>query len=569
MNALRGRGRIAAALALAFTLAALAATPLGRRLSGALARTHATRSELSSARLTRLLARSGELIVQPPGAALLARPVRPEEVAPEGRCPELELAGRSLPPTSLPSSTSAPEPWRTAGPPLLSLWLDPCRFARVHSRPWKPGRDTEETGWVSFFEGGELRFAAPAAVRIHGGVSRRYAPYGYRLSFRSEHGTAGLPGSLVDPELRDPLARFVVSEFDDEDSDGGLWAFPGEVAYEIGRRVGALAPRTRPLWLSLNGAPAAIYSLSEHIDEDYFRRHFGHDRFEFHRGKRHPDDPRAESEESDRFWAAEMAWIANAPAPLERDTVNARYDVDSLTAWLLTVLFNGTGDLYQEAIFRDRSGEFAGGRWSFVLWDLDMSFRTPPRNSRFGSKRDVLPYVLDTERTLTAPQQAMVQRLVDENPAYREEIVARTTRALNHLLTPAYLEGLVTKYERIARTLGVTEFRWAGRLRDFFADRPSAVRAQLQKMLGAGSPIDVEVHAPAGTITVDGFPVDPGYRGIYPAGTILEAEVAPEARSRFVGWEIATTPPVATPVGSPSLRFTVWGPSTVVARFRD
>ncbi len=289
-----------AALLVALILVGLAATEPGKQLRSRLARTHATRSELDSARMTTLCSRArASWWCNRPGAQVLAAPVTPQQLAPEGKCPELELAGRQLPPAELPSSRLAPAPWRDAGPPLVSLWLDPCRTARVHSRPWMPGRETEETGWISFFEHGKLQFAAPVGVRIHGGVSRRYPPYGYRFSFRSEHGAAGLPGRLVSPELATPLlplARFVISELDDEDTDGSVWAFPGEVAYEIGRRLGAFTPRTRPVGFSLNGAPATVYSISEHLDGEFLRRRHGHDNFELHRGKRHADDPRPESD---------------------------------------------------------------------------------------------------------------------------------------------------------------------------------------------------------------------------------------------------------------------------------
>ena len=567
-----------AALLAALVLVGLAATGPGQHLRSRLARTHATRSELDSARLTTILARSGGLVVQPPGAETLAAPVSAKQLAPEGKCPELELAGRQLPAAELPSSRLAPSPWRDAGPPLVSLWLDPCRNARIHSRPWLPGRETEETGWVSFFESGELQFAAPVGIRIHGGVSRRYAPYGYRLSFRSEHGTPGLPGGLVAPELErppapvQPLARVLVTEGDDEDTDGSVWAFPGEVAYEIGRALGAEAPRTRPVWFSLNGGPAALYSLSEHIDADFLRRHYGHDDFELHRGKRDPDDPRRESEESDRFWAGELAWIAAAPAPFTRQVAAARYDLDKLTTWLVTVLFCGTGDIYQEAMVRDRRGELAAGRWTWIHWDHDMSFRTPPKNSRFGNKRDLLPYVLDNQREIRSPQQALMLRLVEEDPEFRTELVRRTTAALNHQLTPEYLESLVARYEKTAKSLGVTDLDWVAKLRDYFAWRPDAIRTQLQKMLGAGAPMAVELSAPTGTVRVDGFGIGASgvsYTGTYPAGVVLEAEVEPAARDRFLRWEISTTPPIAAPATSPTLRFTVWGPTRIQARFRD
>lgn len=573
----RGRVYLAATLAtllVAAGLVGVASSGPGQRLRAQLARTHATRSELDSARLTRILSRSGTLVVQPPNAEQRSRPVDPASLTPAGKCPELELAGRQLPAAALPSSRLAPSPWRDAGPPLVSLWLDPCRNARVHSRPLLPGRETEETGWVSFFEGGRLQFAAPAGIRIHGGVSRRYAPYGYRLSFRSEHGTAGLPGRLVSPDLGPPMAsmaRVVVAESDDEDTDGSTWSFPGDVAYDIGRELGATTPRTRPIWFSLNGGPAAVYTVGEHIDGDFLRRHFGHANFELHRGKGVAGDERDESAESARVRASELAWIAAAPVPFTRRAAAERYDVDKLVTWLVTVLFCGTGDIYQEAMIRDRTSEVALGRWTWIHWDHDMSFRTPPRNSRFGSKRDLLAYVLDNQRAIVSPQQALMLRLVEEDPEFRTELLRRATQVLNHQLTPEFLERLAARYEETAESLGVTDLDWVGKLRDYFAWRPQAVRTQLQRMLGAGEPVAVEVVAPAGTVRVDGFAIGASgasYVGTYPAGIVLEAEVEPAARDRFVGWDVQTTAPAAPPAASPTLRLTVWGPTKIHARFR-
>ena len=220
-------------------------------------------------------------------------------------------------------------------------------------------------------------------------------------------------------------------------------------------------------------------------------------------------------------------------------------------------------------MIRDRTGELASGRWTWIHWDHDMSFRTPPKNSRFGNKRDLLPYVLDNQREIRSPQQALMLRLVEEDPEFRTELVRRTTAALNHQLTPEFLDSLVARYEATAKSLGVTDLDWVAKLRDYFAWRPDAIRTQLQRMLGAGAPMAVELSAPAGTVSVDGFPVATTYAGIYPAGLVLEAEVEPAFRDRFVGWDIQSTPPPAQPATSPTLRFTVWSPTRIQARFRD
>ncbi len=249
-----------------------------------------------------------------------------------------------------------------------------------------------------------------------------------------------------------------------------------------------------------------------------------------------------------------------------------RYDLDKLTTWLVTVLFCGTGDIYQEAMIRDRPPQVAPGRWTWIHWDHDMSFRTPPKNSRFGNKRDLLPYVLDNQREIRSPQQALMLRLVEEDPEFRTELVRRTTAALNHQLTPEYLESLVARYEETAKSLGVTDLDWVAKLRDYFAWRPDAVRTQLQKMLGAGEPMAVEAqrsrrHGQGRRLWYRASGAS--YTGTYPAGIVLEAEVEPAARDRFLRWEIETTPPIAAPATSPTLRFTVWGPTKIQARFRD
>ncbi|MEO8275628.1 MAG: CotH kinase family protein [Thermoanaerobaculia bacterium] len=581
------RSRWAAALAALLVAAGLIAfgrTAPIRHLEKRLARTHAVRRDLHSARLTRLLARAGELVVQPPlatseisrASTALETSEKSETSLPAetsatpddpASCPDLELSGRQLPLGELPSSASAPSPWKTAGPPLVSLWLDPCRSARVHARPWKPGRETEETGWISFYEGGALRFATPAGIRIHGGASRKHPPYGYRLSFRSEHGSSGFPGELLSTALSAPLSRLIVAESDDQDRDGSLWSFPGDVAYDIGRALGAQVPFTRPVWVSVNGEPARIATIEEHIDSDYMLRHYGHDNFELVRGKRFENDPRSDNIAANQTWKSELAWIAGAPAPFTLRAANQRYDIDKLTTWLVTVLFCATGDLYQDAMYRDRTGGEIDGRWSWIHWDHDMSFRTPPLNSRFANKHDLLPYVLDGRRAIVAPQQALLLRLVQEDPAYSAEIIRRTTLALNHQITPAFLRALVEHYEKVAMELGIQDLHWVGRLQEFFDSRPGAVYAQLTKILDAGKPVAVELQAPPGTVRVDGFPLGSRYAGLYPAGQAIDAEVEPAARGRFIGWSIPGGD--AASVSAPALHIVVARPMAIVANFRD
>jgi len=467
----RAAARRAVPLALLFAglLLALGGSGAAWRLAAPLTEATAPATGLGSGKLRAALTRLGVLALQPPSRDAL------EAAAATGDCPDYRIGGATPPPEAQPASLSAPVAERERSPVLVSLWIDPCRLARLHADPWAHGRDTEEPGWIAVFERGELRFASAVGVRLHGGASRKRPPYSYRVYFRGRYGEAGLPPALLAPELAAPVGVVYLDESLDFDADGRRFHFPGEVTYEIGRRLGAVVPRTRPVRFSLNGDAAALYVLGEHLGGDFLERHFGHRNFDFVRGKREPEDP------GDALWRAEIDWIQSAPAPLTAALAGRRYDLDRLADWLATVLFCATGDLYQDAMVRDRSGVLAGGRWSWIHWDHDMSYRNPPGNSRFGREREVLPFVLWNQRpNEIAPSRELARRLLVEDPTFRARFAARVERALARELTPEFLASLVTRFESAARELGAEDLVFAERLRAFFAARPAEVRHQLE-----------------------------------------------------------------------------------------
>jgi hypothetical protein len=470
----RRRGAVAAALGAGALCALLAATPAVEAIAARLTGETAPARAFGSNRLRGELIAAGRLALHPP----LHPPVG--EAAEAGRCVEPRVAPSPLAAAASPAARLAPEPWRRGDAPLVSLWLDPCRRQRLLSRPWLHGRQGEEIGWLALFERGELVFASAVGVRIHGGASREHPPYSLRLVFRREYGERGLPAAHVDPALEGAIARLVLDKVEDKDYDGGPWLFPAEVAHEIGRRLGAWAPRSRPVLFSLGGEPPRLYTLGEHVGADFLARHFGHTDFEMVRGKRDPGDG------GDETWQRELEWIAAAPAPLTAERAGERYDVERLTTWILSVVFCATGDLYQEAMIRDRTGRLAGGRWTWIHWDHDMSFRTPPGNSRFGRQKDALRFLLANHRPPEAPARRLLRRLVDEDPEYRAYLLDRFAKMLDRELTPEVLEAIAARWEGEARALGAADLRTFERLRAFFAERPARVRRQLARELGGG-----------------------------------------------------------------------------------
>jgi hypothetical protein len=276
------------------------------------------------------------------------------------------------------------------------------------------------------------------------------------------------------------ISRLIVAELDDRDRDGSPWPFPGDVAYGIGRRLGAEVPATRAFWFAINGDTPRPVSAIEHLGPDFLRRHYGHDRFDFVRGKRESGDP------AEATFRAELDWVASRAAPLLAAEAATRYDLDSLLAWLVTVVYCGTGDLYQEAMVRDRTGATRDGRWFWIHWDHDMSFRSPPGNSRFGRFEDAFYAVVWSQReTDLSPARSLLVRLLHEDPEFRVRVKERFERALDRELKPEFLDELAAHTEREARDVGFTDLHFAALLREYFAARPRQVRAQVDDVLAA------------------------------------------------------------------------------------
>jgi hypothetical protein len=467
-----GRATLAVAvLALASAFTAAAGTSWGRGLLGEFAVTTAPERAIGSPRLRAALVREGILTPQPPLDA----------VAGVGRdCPDIELGSRRVAAETAPSTRLAPADAGHRGRPFVALWIDPCRSMRLHLHPEARGRESEEIGWVSIWDEGRLLLSTAVGVRMHGGISRKDPPFSYRLYFRDAYGLAGVPATLLPDAPGETISRLIVAELDDRAPDGRPWPFPGETAFAVGRRLGAEVPATRVAWFSINGDTTRPVSLIEHVGPDFLRRHYGHEAFDLVRGKREAGDP------AEALFEAELAWIAAQPAPLRAETATARYDLDSLVSWFVTVVACGTGDLYQDAMVRDRTGEVRAGRWFWIHWDHDMSFRTPPKNSRFGRFRDASYAILWSAReTDRAPSRALLVRLLAEDETFRIRVRERFARAFASELTPEFLAPAIDRLEREVRDIGFTNLEVASHLRQFFADRPAEVLAQVDEVLAA------------------------------------------------------------------------------------
>ncbi len=385
---------------------------------------------------------------------------------PSDTVPRISAAVSALPPGEIASRH-----------PVLSLVMDAADLhdpeRGILANVLEHGRDWERPGTVAYFDDGQLRFATGVGVRIHGGGSRKSSPrQGFRLYFRREYGARQLPPDVLFSTDAQPVRHLVIHN---DVRDGRHFANP--LAYDIAREVGAITAETSPVRFFLNGEFYGVFVLTERFDEQYFRAHWGHDRIDW------------TDEEMQSFWE----WSVQH-RPMTMADVATKADVEGLARWFLATAFMATRDAYQgPGQYLDSSR--TPPRWFWVNWDMDGSFRS----FDLDSYADLLNRVdeLQRGRSHTEPRSNLLTTLFAEDDAFRTFYKRLFVAAMNHHLTPEFLDRRLDYYRRAGQQLGVTETKYLREYATFIERRP-AVLQEVDRELAEHGPKPTTGARPAG-----------------------------------------------------------------------
>jgi formylglycine-generating enzyme required for sulfatase activity len=427
-------------------------------------------------------------------------------------------------PEALASSSVVPPAEIASGVPVLSLALNDADLndpkTGLLPNKLEHGEEWEREGSVAYFENGRLGFAGPVGVRVHGGSSRQFAPkVGFRLYFRRRYGPREIPPGVLFSSAADPLRRLVVHDDVRRDPSGLSWYFVNPLAYDIARRVGAIAPETKPVRFFVNGEYYGPFVLTERFDERFFAAHFGY------------DDILLSQEAMNGLYD----WVLHT-RPLTVENVSRHVNVDNLTRWFVAVAFSATRDAYQgPGQFLDRTKTTGG--WFWVNWDMDQSFR----DWNLDSYQYLLERIDEQRRgrNPAEPRPLILTHLIAEDPEYRQYLKRVIQDALNHQLTDAFLQERFEHYLETATELRVPRLDYTKRLRQFVQRRRAFFRLISEQWLNSPPSQAVTIVGLTGrSFLVDGQRVAAGYRGFYFPDLEVIVDVEDGQREGLLGWRV-------------------------------
>lgn len=387
--------------------------------------------------------------------------------------------------------------------PIVSLLLDPAALwdetSGIYRHPLAEGIEWDRPVSVLIVNGErQTAVAIHAGVRIHGQFSRGYAKKSLRLYFRQEYEVNRLTFPLF---ANTPLAmkRLVLhaSGQDSSQLPTNWTLLRNQVVAELAQSTHALATRSQPALLFINGEPWGHYYLREHINDYLLREGYGAETAVL------VDTPARRAENPNSItpayadWDKLTAFVAthNLADEAAYAAVAAQVDLDNFVDYSLLQIYSANYDWPYTNIKQFRPTTI-NGRWRWIIWDNDLSLGLTPW-SNVG--QNTLEQALDPAYTAgvaaeTDGRDTILLRGLLQNPTFRARFVARADELLNTVLAP---EAVIAVIDRLATeiepAIELENGRWGGdvatweanveQLREFARQRPTIMRQHFAESL--------------------------------------------------------------------------------------
>ncbi len=435
-------------------------------------------------------------------------------------------------PTALPGSEGLITTLRYSHTvPVMSIALDPGSLHDDSVGIETPGLFANNTrsgrGWereaLMQYNGGD---AVPIGLRLSGSGSRGLAKRSFKLYYRARYNSPEQGFPFPDGTyFREAILR----------ADASPHSFLRNRVIEVLVRRYGLSVDVQPSTVTalyLNGQYRGLYRLMPPKDTEWARAISGAEVVDLLAGAGHR--PRSGSEA--HFLHAREALFRGAPV----DSLMAMIDLNSLVDLACVDLW--TGRLDHDINVRCYRPREAGGRWRWILYDMDL-WSPVEMNS------------VDAHCAEEVPDAPYLPALL-EHPALQQMLLARMTTLQATAFKPAYVTAVADSIHAAHREeLYRDHARWDLQLEpplpdavlenmhSFIAERPKHQMRHLAEHCGRRLH-SVTINVPPtsmGSVKLNGSALLPGKQQVLCfSGIQMELEAIPSVGYEFTGWKSAS-----------------------------
>jgi len=296
----------------------------------------------------------------------------------------------------------------------------------------------EIMGNMAFYLDGNEEFSINCGIKIFGAYSRRFDKKSLQIEFRKEYGTSRLEYPIFGEDGLSSFSNIVLrsgsqasylsdSMFTDE--------FLTSLASESGNMESLMVQDYRPCNLYINGEYFGVYFIREKIDDDFIADNLGVSEESVTIIDKYYDLKYGSSYQGwDDIWEKIYSDKVNFSKDENYQWLADQINLESFSDMIIMRAYSGDLDAGNIRFFK--SEEYDNGRWNFILYDNDISFR-----SNTAAKTRFDKFLHDSEYVKI---HALFRALM-ENDQFKEFFLARLAFHLNSTLSPEYVGAHLDK----------------------------------------------------------------------------------------------------------------------------
>ena len=236
----------------------------------------------------------------------------------------------------------------------------------------------EKQANCSFYVDGKEEFSIDCGIKVFGAYSRRYPKKSFQLEFRAEYGQGRLEYPIFENLNIDSFNNIVLRSGSQNSyiTDAMMTdEFLTSLAAYSGNMPELLVQAYRPCNLYLNGEYWGVYFIREKIDDDFIADHFGVSKSSV---TIIDWTNTLKAGSSDQGWSAIWKSVYTKKLDFSKyenyQWLADQLDLESFVDMLIMRMYSGDQDAANIRAFK--SPEYDDGKWHFILYDNDISFRS-------------------------------------------------------------------------------------------------------------------------------------------------------------------------------------------------
>jgi hypothetical protein len=423
------------------------------------------------------------------------------------------------------------------------------KYSGIYANPLKRGKRWQRSAHIEYFEDkNSLPLIFPAEIRIHGGTSRKRRKKSFRLIYSILPLNGNSPHNLLMERGIGYKKTIVVRS----GGNNHKFRLRDELFQTLYSEAGGIISNFMPCMLFVNGEIWGIYNIREKVDEEFLKKRFGEDSYDFIR--RHGEGLNVISGD-ETAWEQLLNFFRTHDISKDENFKKAseRIDISNITDYWLFNIYAGNRDWPHNNIFWFKGRNNKNGKWRWLSWDADMSFD----KSGKGLKHDTIAWAIGSkinnrekvsEKRLSS---TLVIRSLLNNESYKKEFINRFCDILNFYLVPEKVDKRLDSIIKLsAHDLPKDLMRWSlsedeyrqnvQNIRNFIYKRPKILLNFFQKEFNLGEILSIELYNypnQGGKIQIN--TINPGifpWTGEYFENSTITLTAKPSKGFKFIRW---------------------------------